>query len=88
MGDAGKSGGEVKGTVRDDGIGISAEDLPRIWERFYRADDSRTGGSHSGLGLSMVKWIAEVHGGWVKAESRPGEGSVFSFGLPAEEVEK
>ncbi len=77
-----KSGGEVKGTVRDDGIGISAEDLPRIWERFYRVDDSRTGGSHSGLGLSMVKWIAEVHGGWVKAESRPGEGSVFSFGLP------
>lgn len=77
-----QSGSEVTGTVRDDGIGISPEDLTRIWERFYRADTARTGGNHSGLGLSMVKWIAEIHGGWVKVESRQGEGSVFSFGLP------
>lgn len=78
-----ESDGEwLTGSVADNGIGISAEDLPHIWERFYRADTSRSSGSHSGLGLSMVKWIAEAHGGWVKAESAPGEGSVFTFGMP------
>lgn len=77
--------GEIVGTVRDDGIGIAEEDLPHIWERFYRADASRAGGSHSGLGLSMVKWIAEAHGGLVEVQSRPGEGSVFTFRLPVEE---
>lgn len=75
-------GERITGTVADNGIGIAEEDLPHIWERFYRADTSRSGGSHSGLGLSMVKWIAEAHGGWVKAESKPGEGSVFTFGMP------
>jgi len=82
-----RSGGMVTGCVEDDGIGIEAEQLPHIWERFYRADTSRTdrkGENHSGLGLSMVKWIAEAHGGNVKAESRPGEGSRFTFSLPAE----
>lgn len=73
---------QVIGTVRDDGIGICAEDLPKIWTRFYRADSSRSGENHSGLGLSMVKWIVEAHGGWIRAESTPGEGSVFIFGLP------
>lgn len=77
--------GEIIGTVRDDGIGIAEKDLPHIWERFYRADASRAGGSHSGLGLSMVKWIAEAHGGRVEVQSRPGEGSVFTFRLPVEE---
>ena len=82
-----RSGGMVTGCVEDDGIGIEAEQLPHIWERFYRADTSRTdrkGEHHSGLGLSMVKWIAEAHGGNVKVESRPGEGSRFTFSLPAE----
>ena len=73
----GKEGGNIKvtlhqipsgvqGTVEDDGIGISRDDQVHIWERFYRVDASRTGkeeGSHSGLGLSMVKWIAQAHGG-------------------------
>lgn len=78
-----ESDGEwLTGSVADNGIGISAENLPHIWERFYRADTSRSSSSHSGLGLSMVKWIAEAHGGWVKAESAPGEGSVFTFGMP------
>ena len=80
--------GEVIGSVRDDGIGISEEDLPHIWERFYRADASRSDGSHSGLGLSMVKWIAEAHGGSVEAESRLGEGSTFIFRMPAGEPEE
>ena len=62
----------VRGTVEDDGIGISRDDQVHIWERFYRVDASRTGkedGSHSGLGLSMVKWIAQAHGGNVRVES-------------------
>lgn len=77
--------GEVIGEVRDDGMGISERDLSHIFERFYRGDSARTGGGHSGLGLSMVKWIAEAHGGWVKADSILGEGSVFTFGFPAEQ---
>ena len=80
-----KRNGDVVGSVRDHGEGISAEALPHIWERFYRADSSRTDGSHSGLGLSMVKWIAEAHGGWVSAESKEGEGSVFTFCIPTGE---
>ena len=80
--------GEIKGTVRDNGIGISEEDLPHIWERFYRADASRQPGGHSGLGLSMVKWIAEAHGGSVEAESRLGEGSTFTFHMPDGEPEE
>ena len=73
---------EIIGVVEDDGIGISEEDLPHIWERFYRADTSRTDSTHSGLGLSMVKWIAEAHGGNVEVQSRLGEGSRFIFRLP------
>lgn len=80
-------GEQFTGSVADNGIGIGADDLPHIWERFYRADTSRSGSSHSGLGLSMVKWIAEAHGGWVKAESTPGKGSVFTFGMPVEDPE-
>ncbi len=80
-----KSGNMVIGSVRDYGTGISQEDLPHIWERFYQADASRTGESHAGLGLSMVRWIAEAHGGSVSAESTEGKGSIFTFRIPAEE---
>lgn len=80
-----KNGDMVIGNVRDYGSGISQEDLPHIWERFYQTDASRTGGSHAGLGLSMVKWIAEAHGGSVSAESIKGKGSTFTFRIPAEE---
>ena len=83
-----REGANVVGTVMDQGTGIPADSLPHIWERFYRADGSRTGENHSGLGLSMVKWIAEAHGGSVSVESRPGEGSRFTFRLPAGKSEE
>ena len=54
---------ELYGVIKDNGIGIAKEHLPHIWERFYRVDKSRTDRNHSGLGLSMVKWIVEEHGG-------------------------
>ena len=79
-----KEGADIVGMVRDHGTGISGTALPHIWERFYRADSSRTDGNHSGLGLSMVKWIAEAHGGSVSVESREGEGSTFTFRIPGE----
>jgi two-component system sensor histidine kinase BaeS len=71
-------------TVADTGTGIAPDDLPRIFERFWRADASRsrqTGGS--GLGLSIVQRLTEAHGGTVTAASRLGEGSVFTVRLPA-----
>lgn len=73
---------EIQGEVSDDGIGIAAEDLPHIWERFYQADRSRTGGENAGLGLSMVKWIVEVHHGTIAVESTPGIGTRFYFSFP------
>lgn len=70
-------------TVRDNGIGISAEHLPHLFDRFYRSDSSRTrkyGGS--GLGLSITKSIVEAHDGEIKVKSRPGEGAAFKVTLP------
>ena len=69
--------------VKDTGVGISAEDLPFIFDRFYRADKARTrdvGGA--GLGLSICREIAEAHGGSIKAQSAPGAGSIFTASLP------
>lgn len=70
--------------VTDTGIGIAAHDLPRVFERFYRADPARTrdpGGT--GLGLAIARWIAERHGGTVELSSRPGEGTTARIRLPA-----
>lgn len=64
-------------TVEDDGIGISEDDLPHIWERFYRSDRSRSS-KGLGLGLALVKQIAEFHGGSAEAESTEGKGSKFT----------
>lgn len=73
-------------SICDNGIGISSEDLPRIWLRFYRADTSRNpGGSNTGLGLSLVKWIVEAHHGSVSVESIPGEGTCFTFRIPLQQ---
>src|SRR6059058_1707667 len=74
---------EVVLSVRDEGVGIAANDLPRIFERFYRADRARSrelGGT--GLGLSIVKHIAQLHGGRVEAESTLGQGTTIRLILP------
>lgn len=69
--------------VADNGVGIAEEDLPYIFDRFYRADRSRSRhGGGAGLGLAIVKWIAEAHGGHVTVASIPGQGSTFALWLP------
>jgi two-component system, OmpR family, phosphate regulon sensor histidine kinase PhoR len=78
-------GSDVVLSVADNGVGISKEHLPRIFERFYRADKARSrelGGT--GLGLAIVKHIAQLHGGRVEAESELGQGTTIRVVLPAE----
>jgi signal transduction histidine kinase len=76
-----RDGDSVVVTVTDTGPGIAAEHLPRIWERLYRADPSRSERG-LGLGLSLVKAYVEAHGGQVEAHSQPGQGSMFVVRLP------
>ena len=76
--------GTLEVFVRDDGPGIPAESLDRVFERFYRVDKARSrdqGGT--GLGLSIVKHIVQAHRGEVRVESGPGKGATFFFTLPA-----
>jgi two-component system phosphate regulon sensor histidine kinase PhoR len=76
--------GEIELSVSDDGIGIAKEDLPRIFERFYRADKARTRDKvrGTGLGLAIVKHIAQLHGGRVEAESELRRGTTIRIVLP------
>jgi two-component system phosphate regulon sensor histidine kinase PhoR len=78
-----KENSHVLVSVSDTGVGIPADDLPRIFERFYKADKSRSGGG-TGLGLAIAKHIIEAHGGRIWAESVEGKGSTFHFTLPLE----
>jgi len=85
--ETGTTGETVWVRVSDNGPGISAQHLPHLFDRFYRIDQSRTRGevdstgkkspTGSGLGLSIVQWIAQSHGGEVKVESQPGVGTTF-----------
>jgi len=86
---AAREGGEVALRVTDHGAGIEPRHLPRLFERFYRADPGRSrqlGGT--GLGLAIVKHIALAHGGAVSVQSRVGEGSTFTLRIPAGETPK
>ena len=69
-------------SVKDNGIGISEEDLPHIWERLYRADKSRHRHGGYGLGLFMVRWVVEAHNGTIHADSTLGEGTTFTIEFP------
>jgi two-component system phosphate regulon sensor histidine kinase PhoR len=90
IGTALQAGGQAQRfSVRDTGVGIRPEELPRIFERFYKADRARSktdfigpGGGGSGLGLAIARHVVEAHGGRITAESRVGYGSTFTFTLP------
>jgi two-component system sensor histidine kinase BaeS len=84
---AGCDAGEVWLDVQDSGEGIAAQDLPRVFDRFYRADPARSRASGgAGLGLAIVRAIVEAHGGRVSAASQgvPGQGSIFTLRLPVQ----
>ncbi len=70
--------------VKDNGIGISKEDLPRVFDKFYMADKSRSDANSHGLGLSVAKDLVEAHGGSIKVASKLGKGTTFTVKLPLE----
>ena len=78
-------------TVTDTGMGIGADDLPHVFERFYRGDKSRQRENltyGNGLGLSICRSIVNTHGGSIHAESDPGRGTTFTVLLPLPEVDR
>jgi signal transduction histidine kinase len=86
--DALRTGERVRIDVSDTGVGIAPEHLPRLFERFYRADParSREDGGGTGIGLTIARSIVEAHGGRITARSDPGHGATFTFDLPAAEA--
>ena len=81
--EARRHNGSIEVSVADTGVGIPADALPRLFERFYRVDPARAredGGT--GIGLAIARSVVEAHGGSIRAESEPGRGSVFTFDLP------
>ena len=77
--------GEVCITLQDQGQGIAPQDVPHLFEKFYRAGSSRKA-EGTGLGLYVTRLLVEAHGGRIWAESEVGKGSLFSFTLPVEET--
>jgi signal transduction histidine kinase len=78
-----RAGSTATLAVDDSGIGVAADALPHVFERFYQADVSRSSAiAGAGLGLSLVKWIAEAHGARIDVTSHPGHGSTFTVRLP------
>ena len=78
-----RTGQGVEVSVRDSGEGIRAEDLPHIFERFYRGEKSRNRGTGgAGLGLAIARGIVRAHGGDIRVESDIGKGTVFTFTIP------
>jgi signal transduction histidine kinase len=80
-----KETGKAELSVKDNGLGIASEDLPHVFERFYRGDKSRTRGKDGagfGLGLSIAYWIARNHGGEIEVKSKLNRGSTFTMRLP------
>jgi two-component system phosphate regulon sensor histidine kinase PhoR len=75
------SGDWLTVAIADSGIGIAREDLPHVFERFYKGDRARSGGG-TGMGLAIAKHVVEAHGGTIQVESEEGKGSTFSFSLP------
>ena len=72
--------------VSDDGPGVAAADQPRIFERFYKADRTRSGGGGTGLGLAIARHIVEGHGGVIRVESEEGRGATFTFTIPVSDA--
>ncbi len=79
-------GSMLVGWVSDDGPGIAASDKPRIFERFYKADRTRTAGGGTGLGLAIARHIVEGHGGVIRVESEEGMGATFEFTIPVSDA--
>jgi signal transduction histidine kinase len=69
-------------TVEDTGRGIAAEEMPHVFERFYRGDTSRARGGGAGLGLSIARWIATAHDARITLHSHPGSGTRASVAFP------
>ncbi len=82
------AGDHVQMHVQDSGSGISPEDLPHIFDRFYRGDKSRQGNGESGLGLAIARSLVEAHGGTISAKSQPGQGTIFTISLPRAHPER